>query len=102
MSADNHNTSHGHGSHGTMSHELLIGIIMAMAAVQIVVHLVYFLHLNSKAEEGWTLSASILAAIILVIVLAGSLWVMNNMNENMMPMHDMHSERLTNLQSQEG
>ena len=67
----------------------LIGIIMGLAAVQIIVHLVFFLHVNGTAEGGWTLAATGLSVVILVIVLAGSLWVMHNMNENMMPMpHD--------------
>ncbi|WP_172329077.1 cytochrome o ubiquinol oxidase subunit IV [Mangrovicoccus sp. HB161399] len=63
-----------------------IGIIMGLGAVQIIVHLVYFLHLKRSTEEGWTFSATIFAVVILAIVLAGSLWVMHNMNANMMPM----------------
>ena len=27
---------------------------MAFAAVQIVVHMIYFLHMNTKSEGGWT------------------------------------------------
>ena len=34
-------------------------VILAFAAVQIVVHMVYFLHMNAKAEGGWTLMALI-------------------------------------------
>ncbi|RWR49308.1 cytochrome o ubiquinol oxidase subunit IV [Sinirhodobacter ferrireducens] len=78
----------------------MIGLIMGLAAVQILVHLVFFLHVNRSAEGGWTLAASIFSVIILVIVLAGSLWVMHNMNENMMPMPDM--DHMMNLQSQQG
>lgn len=83
-----------------LSRTALIGIIMALAAVQIIVHLVYFLHVRSSSEEGWTLGSTLLAVIILFIVLAGSLWVMHNMNTNMMPMHDM--EQMKSLQSQQG
>lgn len=63
-----------------------IAVIMVAGAAQILVHLVYFLHLRRETESGWTLSASVFAAVILAIVLAGSLWVMHNMTENMMPM----------------
>ncbi len=55
------------------------------AIVQIVVHMIYFLHMNTKSENGWTLMALIFTAILVVIVLAGSLWVMYHMNVNMMP-----------------
>lgn len=83
-----------------ISRTAMIGLIMGLAAVQILVHLVFFLHVNRSAEGGWTLAASIFSVIILVIVLAGSLWVMHNMNENMMPMPDM--DHMMTLQSQQG
>ncbi|TCP37028.1 cytochrome o ubiquinol oxidase subunit IV [Sphingomonas sp. BK235] len=61
------------------------GIVMALAMVQIVVHMIYFLHMNTKSEAGWTMLALIFTVIIVVIVIAGSLWVMYHMNINMMP-----------------
>ncbi|WP_293876737.1 MULTISPECIES: cytochrome o ubiquinol oxidase subunit IV [unclassified Sphingomonas] len=61
------------------------GIVMVFALVQIVVHMVYFLHMNSKSENGWTLMALIFTIIVVTICLAGSLWVMFHMNANMMP-----------------
>ncbi|MGN6100447.1 MAG: cytochrome o ubiquinol oxidase subunit IV [Devosia sp.] len=61
-------------------------IIMALAGVQIVVHMIYFLHMTPKAEGGWSLMALVFTLIILVIALAGSLWVMYHLNANMMPM----------------
>ena len=66
-------------------------VILAFAMVQVVVHMVYFLHMNPKSEGGWNLFALIFTAVLLVIVLAGTLWVMHNMNTHMMPgAHDMH------------
>ena len=62
-------------------------IIMAFAVVQIVVHMVYFLHMNSKTDEGWTVVALIFTLVLVVITLAGSLWVMHHLNVNMMPGH---------------
>ena len=66
-------------------------VIMAFAMVQIVVHMIYFLHMNTKAENGWTVMALIFTIILLVITLSGSLWVMYHLNHNMMPMsaHEM-------------
>jgi len=75
-------------------------VIMGFAAVQFVVQMIYFLHMNSKSEGGWNMMALILTVVLLVIVLAGSIWVMSHMNANMMPamggasdtthgMHDM-------------
>lgn len=64
-------------------------VIIAFAVVQIFVHMVFFLHLNTKSEGGWNLLALIFTLVLLVIMLAGSLWVMYHMNANMMPAHDM-------------
>jgi len=61
------------------------GIVMICAVVQIVVHMIYFLHMNTKSESGWTLMALIFTVVLVVIVLSGSLWVMYHMNLNMMP-----------------
>ena len=64
--------------------------ILGLAVVQIVVHMVYFLHMTPKAEGGWTMTALIFTVIVVVIMLAGTLWVMHNLNVNMMPTpHDM-------------
>lgn len=64
---------------------VVAGICMVLAIVQIVVHMIYFLHMNRKSEAGWTLMSLIFTIIIVVIALTGSLWVMFHMNQNMMP-----------------
>ncbi len=61
-------------------------IIMALAAVQIVVHMIYFLHMNTKSEGGWTFLALLFTLTLVVITLVGSIWVMYHLDENMMPM----------------
>ena len=64
-------------------------VIMAFAAVQIVVHMIYFLHMNTTSEGGWSMMALIFTVIMVVIAMTGSLWVMHHLNGNMMPLHDM-------------
>ena len=61
-------------------------VIMGFAGVQLIVHMVYFLHMNSKSEGGWTMMALIFTLVIIAIALSGSLWVMHHLNTNMMPM----------------
>ncbi|MFQ0812395.1 cytochrome o ubiquinol oxidase subunit IV [Brucella anthropi] len=68
------------------SKQLTAVLVMGIGAVQIVVHMIYFLHMNPRSESGWTLMALIFTLIIVGIALAGSLWVMHHLNENMMPM----------------
>ena len=76
---------------GTLSNQTTALVIMAFAVAQIVVHMIYFLHMDTKSEAGWNFMALIFTIVVVVIVLSGSLWVMYHMNANMMPMsvHDM-------------
>ncbi len=66
-------------------------IIMAFAAVQMVVHMIYFLHMNRRAQGGWSIMALLFTVVIVLIALSGSLWVMYHMNANMMPGMDVGS-----------
>ncbi|WP_156118063.1 cytochrome o ubiquinol oxidase subunit IV [Paracoccus sp. PAMC 22219] len=70
---------------GLESRLLTAGIVIGSAAIQVLVHMVYFLHMNGRSDEGWTMMALIFTVVVVVIILAGSLWVMHNMNANMMP-----------------
>ncbi|KLJ02016.1 cytochrome o ubiquinol oxidase subunit IV [Luteimonas sp. FCS-9] len=63
-----------------------VALIMVFGAIQIVVHMIYFLHMNRKSEGGWLLMSLLFTGIIIVIALVGSLWVMYHLNTNMMPM----------------
>ena len=64
-------------------------VITAFAAVQIVVHMIFFLHMNTSSEGGWTMMALIFTIIMVMIAMTGSLWVMHHLNVNMMPTHEM-------------
>ncbi|MCJ2023821.1 cytochrome o ubiquinol oxidase subunit IV [Methylobacterium sp. J-067] len=60
-------------------------VVLVLGGVQMVVHLVYFLHMNTKSEGGWTFMAMIFTVTLVAIMLSGSVWVMYHMNRNMMP-----------------
>ncbi|MFT4012532.1 MAG: cytochrome o ubiquinol oxidase subunit IV [Paracoccus sp. (in: a-proteobacteria)] len=70
---------------GFESRGLTIAVVMICAVVQVLVHMIFFLHMTSSQEEGWTLISTVFTAVIVIIVLAGSLWVMFHMTTNMMP-----------------
>ena len=62
-------------------------VLGGFAVVQVLVHMVYFLHMNGKVESGWTLLSTIFTVVFVAITIAGTLWVMFHMNANMMPEH---------------
>lgn len=67
------------------SRGLTIAIILAFAVIQMLVQVVYFLHLDTRSQGGWNMLAAIFTIVLVMIAVAGSLWVMFNMNANMMP-----------------
>ena len=61
-------------------------VILGLAMVQIYVHMVFFLHMTSKAEGGWAWMSLIFTLVLLVITLSGSLWIMYHLKTNTMPL----------------
>ncbi|WP_223672527.1 cytochrome o ubiquinol oxidase subunit IV [Proteus terrae] len=69
---------------GTATPATILWTVVGMAVVQIVVHLVCFLHMNTSSEERWNVVAFLFTLLIIGIVVVGSLWIMYNLNINMM------------------
>lgn len=62
----------------------IVMIIVGMALIQILVQLGYFLHMNTKSDEGWNMISFVFTVLIIAIVVVGSLWIMFHLNHNMM------------------
>jgi cytochrome o ubiquinol oxidase subunit IV len=52
--------------------------------LQLVVHLVCFLHMSRSSEGGWNLISFVFTLVILFIVVALSVWIIWSMHFNMM------------------
>ncbi|RFC62624.1 cytochrome o ubiquinol oxidase subunit IV [Fulvimarina endophytica] len=72
-------------------------LVIGFALAQIFVHMVYFLHMDSKSENGWTIMALIFTGVLVIITISGSLWVMYHLNTNMMPTSGQVMESETGL-----
>jgi len=68
----------------SMSPSGTIGAIAVLAAIQMVVHLVFFLHLSTSSETRWNLMAFIFTAVSVVILVIGTLFIMHDTSINMM------------------
>ena len=64
-------------------HNALLAIA-ALAFVQIIVHLVFFLHMNTSSAQRWNVMAFGFTVLTVVILIVGSLWIMHNVSMNMM------------------
>ncbi len=63
---------------------VIVVFILSIALLQLLVQLVYFLHLNGKLEQRWNLVIFAFTFLIVLVVGIGSLWIMHHLDQNMM------------------
>lgn len=59
-------------------------LVVALGVVQVVVHLKFFLHLDTAEEQRWNLIALIFSAVIILLLVGLSLWIMDSIHHNML------------------
>ncbi len=69
---------------GTLSPAAALAGIFSAAIVQILVHLHYFLHLDTSSAARWNVVALIFTILIMILFVGGTLWIMSNLNYRMM------------------
>ena len=60
--------------------------LVVLAVAQMGVHLVFFLNITTGPDNVNNVMALAFGVLIVLLLLVGSLWIMANMNHNMMPM----------------
>jgi cytochrome o ubiquinol oxidase operon protein cyoD len=63
--------------------------IIVLAIAQMGVHLVFFLHITTGPDNTNNVLALAFGLMIVFLVIGGSLWIMSNLNHNMMPMDQL-------------
>ncbi len=86
-----------HLHHEVFSRTLVVIAIMVFAIAQLVVQLVLFLHLDKGSQRRWNLLVLSFAAMVVIIVVFGSLWIMHNLNYRTSP-----AQMLQYMSSQNG
>lgn len=67
----------------------LLFIIVGLALVQMFVQFVFFLHLGKESKPRWGVMVFLFMLLIVVVLVFGSLWIMNNLDYRMMTPMDM-------------
>ncbi len=60
--------------------------LIVLAIAQMGVHLVFFLRITTGPEGTNNVLALAFGILIVFLIIAGSLWIMSNLNHNMLPM----------------
>ena len=69
---------------GTWSPSATLAGIFSAGVVQILVHLHYFLHLDTSSAARWNVVALIFTLLIMALFVGGTLWIMSSLNYRMM------------------
>jgi len=62
----------------------IFAILAIFALMQLFVQVVFFLRINKSAEGRWNLMPFLFTILIVSVLVCGSLWIMYNLNYNMM------------------
>lgn len=104
---DNHHAEAGHGSvksymigfvlsviltaipfglvmYPSLPKDLTVIIVVALAAIQVVVHLVYFLHMDRTPAQRSNLTTFLFTTLVIALLVGLSLWIMFSIHTSMM------------------
>lgn len=79
------------------SRSLLLGLLAVLAIAQLLVQARFFLHVSRERKQRLNLVAALFTAMVVLTIVVGSIWIMQNLNYTMMS-HDTSSE----IQQDEG
>lgn len=61
---------------------VLVTVVICLAILQLAIQLIYFLHILQESKPRWNLIIVLSTISIILIIIVGSLWIMNNLNYN--------------------
>lgn len=65
------------------NHAVVVSFIVGLAILQLLVQLIFFLHLTSSSGPNWNLQSFIFTVIIVGILVGGNIWIMISLGYNM-------------------
>jgi cytochrome o ubiquinol oxidase operon protein cyoD len=71
--------------HHHLTNDLLIWTVFSFAILQALIQLVFFMHLGLESKPHWNTITFIFVVMVILIVIGGSMWIMNNLDYNLMP-----------------
>lgn len=63
---------------------MLTGVIFGLGAVQVLIQLFFSFHLGLESKPHWSSITFLFMLLITLVIVGGSIWIMNNLNYHMM------------------
>jgi cytochrome o ubiquinol oxidase operon protein cyoD len=72
-------------THHHLSDGFLYATVICSAFVQAIVQLIFFMHLGLESKPRWNTITFLFTLLVIILIIGGSVWIMNNINYNLMP-----------------
>ena len=72
-------------THATHNESIVAGTISFLALVQFGLQMIFFLHIGEEGQPRWKQLVMWFMLGIVIIIVGGSVWIMNNLNYRMTP-----------------
>jgi cytochrome o ubiquinol oxidase operon protein cyoD len=76
-------------THDWLTPASLVAALVVLAIAQMIVHLIFFLHITTAPAQKTNILALLLTLLIVGLVVIGSLWIMADLNTHMVPMDQL-------------
>jgi len=71
--------------HHSFTADRIVAVIVGLALCQFLVQMFFFLHLGRETKPRWKLFVLLFMIVVVLILVFGSIWIMNNLNYRMTP-----------------
>jgi len=72
-------------THRELTHSLLTLTVVIFCILQALIQLFFFLHVGMESKPHWATITFLFTVLVIAIVLGGTLWIMSNLNYDLMP-----------------
>jgi len=79
----------GLAAHHWLTPASLVAALVVLAIAQMIVHLIFFLHITTAPAQKTNILALLLTLLIIGLMVIGSLWIMAQLNSHMVPMDQL-------------
>ena len=76
-------------THAWLTPASLVAALVVLAIAQMIVHLIFFLHITTAPAQKTNILALLLSLLIISLMVIGSLWIMAQLNTHMVPMDQL-------------
>lgn len=71
--------------HAHLRHDWLVATVVSVGVIQVILQLIFFFHIGLESRPRWSLGLLAFTTLLVLIVVLGSLWIMHNLDYNLMP-----------------